>query len=122
MGNKQSNRSIQPFLLKYVNEISYEETINRNAIYNSVIAEIENEGPVVCKIIFGRDEAKRNELFGWIQNEINEKQQNLTLYSHPNILPYHSTYVRDKYILIFRQYVWFNLRERMSQKLELIEK
>ena len=105
MGNKQSNRSIQPFLLKYVNEISYEETINRNAIYNSVIAEIENEGPVVCKIYFEQDKNKRNEIFNFVLNEINDKQQNLNLYSHPNILPYHSTYVRDKYILIFRQYM-----------------
>ena len=53
MGNKQgSSRSIQPYLYKYANELTYEETINVNTIFTTVIGEIEDEGPVVCKMYF----------------------------------------------------------------------
>jgi hypothetical protein len=123
MGNRQGNtRSIQPFLLKYVNELSYEETINVNQIFNTVIAEIDNEGPVVCKMYFDIEKVWAT-MQEDIANEIDRLQSLFSLHSQPNILPYNSCYLRGRNcILIMRQFITYNLREKMIQKLTVMEK
>lgn len=45
-----------------------------------------------------------------------------TINSHPNLMPYHSCSLRSNCVLIMRQYICFNLRERMIMKLEMMEK
>lgn len=120
MGNKQSARSIQPFLLKFVNELIYVETINTNIIYNSVIAEADSL-PVVCKMYF--DSTKTiDEIYQMITEAIVRTKISFNINSHPNLLPYDACVLRNNCILIMRQYMCYNLRDRMIQKIPKIQK
>ena len=120
MGNKQSARSIQPFLLKYANEITYLDTINTNIVYNSVIGEVDSL-PVVCKMYFDSPKAIE-EIYARVKETIDETKKIFEPISHPNLLSYDSCYLRNNCILIMRQYMCNNLRDRMIQKIPIIQK
>ena len=123
MGNKSSKTSIQPFLLKYKNEFSYVRSMNKNYIYNTILAEVEDEGLIVWKLMFSKSRIEANALYESISVEIEKMQEAFHIHSCPNILPYNWCNIKaNSWIMIMRQYMHENLRNKINQKWEIIEK
>ncbi|CAI2359602.1 unnamed protein product [Moneuplotes crassus] len=119
MGNRQSARSIQPFLYKYANELSFVETMN-TALISTVVVEID-ELPIVCKMYFDSPKVI-DEIFHSVKEYIENMREMFDSNSHPNLLLYDSAHLRNNCIMMMRQYMCNNLRDRMIQKIPIIEK
>lgn len=83
---------------------------------------MEDEGPVFCKLHFSKIE---DDWFRQFESDINRIKDAFNLYKHPNVLVYDKIFnVQKKAILGVRQFICYNLNEKMHRipKLTLMEK
>lgn len=97
-------------------------------MYTSVLAELEGEGPIVCKIRYDdfKDQMKNNMIeIDMMKKSLRSFQSMVCTKLHPNLLPiekFESLSVGVS--MAFRQYVCNTLKDRLAQvpKIELIQK
>jgi len=87
-----------------------------------VLATVEDEGPLICKLHFSKFEEDR---FRDYEGKIERIRAVYDLEKHPNVLPYDRIFnVGKKAILGVRQFVSHNLKEKLHRipKLAMMEK
>lgn len=91
-------------------------------MYYTILAQVEDEGPIVCKLHFQKIEDDQFRLF---EGEFNKIRAAFDLYKHPNVLPYDKLFnIQKKALLGVRQFVCHNLKEKLHRipKLSTMEK
>jgi hypothetical protein len=59
--------------------------IDDSLLCYTILATIEDEGPITCKLHFSKIE---DDQFRYYESEINKIKSSFDLYKHPNVLPF----------------------------------
>jgi serine/threonine protein kinase len=62
------------------------------------------------------------DIYNMVTEEIERIKSAFDINSYPNLLPYDACILRNNCILVMRQYMCYNLRDRMIQKIPKIQK
>jgi len=118
----------EEFIKKFTEDLTFKKVLSTHTMYTSVLAEIEGDGLVVCKIRCDnfKDKTKDNEMeLKSVKRRIEAFQSIVYKEIHPNLLPIEKFETLSIGVtMAFRQYVFHSLKDKLAQvpKIEIIQK